>query len=46
MADGSWYDTDIDHVIISEQQIREKIDELAKQVSVDHPDADGGILLV
>jgi hypoxanthine phosphoribosyltransferase len=46
MADGSWYDTDIDHVIISEQQIRDKIDELAKQVSVDHTDADEGILLV
>ncbi|MEV4282363.1 hypoxanthine phosphoribosyltransferase [Actinoplanes xinjiangensis] len=46
MADGSWYDTDIDHVIISEQQIREKIDELAKQVSVDHTDAADGILLV
>ena len=46
MADGSWYDADIDHVIISEQQIREKIDELAKQVSVDHTDAEDGILLV
>ena len=46
MADGSWYDTDIDHVIISEEQIREKIDELAKQVSVDHTDVTDGILLV
>lgn len=46
MADGTWYDADIDHVIISEQQIREKIDELAKQVSADHTDAEGGILLV
>ena len=46
MADGSWYDADIDHVIISEEQIREKIAELAKQVSADHAEAEGGILLV
>ncbi|GID55586.1 hypoxanthine phosphoribosyltransferase [Actinoplanes couchii] len=46
MADGTWYDADIDHVIISEEQIREKIDELAAKVSVDHADAEDGILLV
>lgn len=36
MADGSWYDADIDHVIISEAQIREKTAELAKQISADY----------
>jgi hypoxanthine phosphoribosyltransferase len=46
MADGSWYDADIDRVIISEEQIREKTAELAKQVSADHTGADGGLLLV
>ena len=46
MAEGSWYDADIERVIISEEQIREKITELAKQVSADHADADGGLLLV
>jgi hypoxanthine phosphoribosyltransferase len=46
MADGSWYDADIDHVIISEEQIREKIAELAKQVAADHAEADEGVLLV
>jgi hypoxanthine phosphoribosyltransferase len=46
MADGSWYDADIDRVIISEEQIRERTDELAKQVSADHAGADGGLLLV
>ena len=46
MADGSWYDADIDRVIISEEQIREKTEELAKQVAADYADADGGILLV
>ncbi len=46
MAEGSWYDADIDRVIISEEQIREKTAELAKQVSADHADAEGGVLLV
>ena len=46
MADGSWYDADIDRVIISEEQIREKTEELAKQVAADYADAEGGILLV
>ena len=46
MADGSWYDADIDHVIISEEQIRDKIAELAKQVSADHAGTEGGLLLV
>jgi hypoxanthine phosphoribosyltransferase len=36
MADGSWYDADIDHVIISEAQIRDKTAELAKQVAADY----------
>ncbi|MDT5039944.1 MAG: hypoxanthine phosphoribosyltransferase [Actinoplanes sp.] len=45
MAEGSWYDADIERVIISEEQIREKTEELAKQVSADHADSDG-ILLV
>jgi hypoxanthine phosphoribosyltransferase len=46
MADGSWYDADIDHVILSEEQIREKTTELAKQVSADYAGAEGGLLLV
>ena len=58
MADGSWYDADIDHVIISEAQIREKAAELAKQVAADYsflagrhgpeqtPVTEGGLILV
>ena len=46
MTDGSWYDADIDHVIITEAQIREKITELAKQVSVDYAAEQDGLLLV
>lgn len=46
MADGSWYDADIDHVIITEAQIREKTAELAKQVSADYASVTDGLLLV
>ncbi len=46
MAQGSWYDADIDHVIISEEQIREKIAELAKQVAADYAPVADGLLLV
>jgi hypoxanthine phosphoribosyltransferase len=46
MAQGSWYDADIDRVIISEEQIGERIAELAKQVSADHADRQDGLLLV
>jgi hypoxanthine phosphoribosyltransferase len=46
MAEGSWYDADIDRVIISEEQIREKTAELAKQVSADYADVTDRLLLV
>jgi len=46
MADGSWYDADIDRVIISEEQIKEKVQELAAKVAADHADAPDGVLLV
>jgi hypoxanthine phosphoribosyltransferase len=46
MADGCWYDADIDRVIITGEQIREKTDELAKQVSADYAERRGGVLLV
>jgi hypoxanthine phosphoribosyltransferase len=46
MADGSWYDADIDRVIISEEQIRDRTGELAKQVAADHAGTKDGLLLV
>jgi hypoxanthine phosphoribosyltransferase len=46
MAEGSWYDADIDRVIITEEQILQRTAELAKQVSADRADAEGGLLLV
>lgn len=45
MAEGSWYDADIDHVIISEEQIREKTVELAKQVAADYASVDRLLLV-
>jgi hypoxanthine phosphoribosyltransferase len=33
MAEGSWHANDIDRVIVTEAQIRDKTDELAKQVA-------------
>src|SRR5262245_44139399 len=47
MSDASpGYDADIENVIISETQIREKIAELAKQVAADYAAVDSGVLLV
>ncbi|HET8660839.1 MAG TPA: phosphoribosyltransferase family protein, partial [Micromonosporaceae bacterium] len=48
MADGTqgfWYDPDIDRVIVTEEQIREKTAELAKQVSADYADLPGLLLV-
>jgi len=45
MASQGWYDADIDHVIITEEQIQAKIAELAKQIVADYAHVDR-ILLV
>lgn len=50
MAEGpvaveSWYDRDIDHVIITEEQIRDRITELAKQVAADYASVDRLLLV-
>ena len=45
MADGSWYDADIDRVIVSEEQIREKTGHLAKQVADDYRATDSVLLV-
>jgi hypoxanthine phosphoribosyltransferase len=42
---ATWFDADIDRVVISEDQIRIKIDELAKQVSADYSHVDGLLLV-
>ncbi len=33
MAEGNWYSADIDRVVVTEEQIRDKTDELAKEVA-------------
>jgi len=45
MAEGNWYAADIDRVIVTDEQIRDKIEELAKTVAADHSEAES-ILLV
>jgi len=45
MPGGTWFDADIDRVIVTEEQIRSKIDELAKQVSADYSAVDGLLLV-
>lgn len=45
MADGSWYDADIDRVLVSEEQIREKTAELAKQISADYRSVESVLLV-
>lgn len=42
---GNWYDADIERVIITEEQIREKTAELAKQVSADYATVQGLLLV-
>jgi len=45
MAAGSWYADDIAEVVVTEEQIREKTAELAKQVAADYAEVDGLLLV-
>ena len=45
MAEGTWYDDDIDRVVVTDEQIQTKINELAKQIAADYTAA-GSVLLV
>jgi hypoxanthine phosphoribosyltransferase len=45
MSNGSWYDADISRVIVSEDQIRDKTAELAKQVAADYAHVDAVLLV-
>jgi len=42
---GGWYDADIQRVIVSEEQIREKVDELARKVAADYSHVDSVMLV-
>ena len=41
----SWYDADIERIVVTEEQIQSKIDELAKQVAADYARYDGVLLV-
>jgi hypoxanthine phosphoribosyltransferase len=43
--EGNWYDADIERVVVTEDQIRDKIEQLAKQISTDYHGV-GSVLLV
>jgi hypoxanthine phosphoribosyltransferase len=45
MAEGTWYAADIDRVIVTEEQIRDKVEGLAKQIAADYADADSLLLV-
>lgn len=45
MDEGSWYDRDIERVVVTAEQIRDRIADLAKHVAADYPD-DAPLLLV
>ena len=45
MADGSWYDDDIERVVVTEEQIRDKIEDLAKQVAADYTAVESVLLV-
>lgn len=45
MGEGHWYDGDIERVIVTEEQIQDKIEDLAKQVAADYGEADSVLLV-
>jgi hypoxanthine phosphoribosyltransferase len=45
MSDGTWHAGDIDRVIVTEEQIREKTDELAKEVAASFGQVDSLLLV-
>ena len=36
MGEGNWYDADIERVVVTEEQIHDKIQDLAKQIAADY----------
>ncbi|HLL65689.1 MAG TPA: hypoxanthine phosphoribosyltransferase [Micromonosporaceae bacterium] len=45
MSEGTWHAGDIDRVIITEEQIRQRTDELAKEVAADRGDVESVLLV-
>jgi hypoxanthine phosphoribosyltransferase len=45
MGEGNWYDADIERIVVTEDQIRDKIEELAKQIANDYEGAQSLLLV-
>jgi len=45
MAEGNWHAADIDRVVVTEEQIRDKIEEIAKQIAADYATAESVLLV-
>src|SRR6185503_1163150 len=45
MAEGNWYDADIERIVVTEEQIRDKIEEMAKQVAADYAAVESVLLV-
>jgi hypoxanthine phosphoribosyltransferase len=45
MGEGHWYDADIERVVVTEEQLRDKVDDLAKQVAADYAHHDSVLLV-
>ena len=45
MGEGNWYDADIERVVVTEEQIRDKIEELAKAVAADYAAVESVLLV-
>ncbi len=45
MGDGNWYDDDIERVVVTEEQIRDKTEELAALVAADYTHVDSLLLV-
>jgi hypoxanthine phosphoribosyltransferase len=45
MSDGTWHAGDIDRVIITEEQIKQRTDELAKEITAEYGSADSLLLV-
>jgi hypoxanthine phosphoribosyltransferase len=44
-TDGNWYDADIERVVVTAEQLHDKIDDLAKQVAADYADKESVLLV-
>jgi hypoxanthine phosphoribosyltransferase len=45
VAEGTWYAGDIDRVIVTESEIKQKVADLARQVAADYVDKEGLLLV-